>query len=560
MDMTQKRLFATLDPFLEGGEIMGRAVANTGFLEALLRADPFDGYHFFLPGLEQCQGLERQLTRRFPELSASGRVALFTRLELPARLASTRYHCFHLSDCITSPAWLARLRNSVAPELFPVTSMTHTLSYPRYAQDFLAHLWPGTSARDVVVASSRAGQAVLLAAWKHLREAYGLDFSSFPQPAVERIPLGFDCDRYVPAEPDERQALREAQGIRPGQTALLALGRLSHSSKMDLLPLLRAVQRLLREGLDPASIRLVLAGWVRPGDDYPGTLRALARNLGVELVIEASPSEQAKLELLRAADIFVSPSDNLQETFGLTLLEAQAMGLPVLVSDWDGYRDLVEDGVTGLLIPTIGPADTDFADRLGQLWFDNQHHLLLAQSTAVDVSALAKALGGLLADPQRRAAMGRAGRDLARRFDWPRIVERYVALWDDLWTRPVDEAKARAARHPLQMPAGRVFAAHPSRHFGPELRVRWSQTGQAVYRGRDAAPVYAGVQALLDPEALRTALFLARAPIAATTLAERLAAAKELDAEQARFLVLWALKQDLLERVESDDLSTGREG
>jgi hypothetical protein len=45
--MQTMRIWGTLDPFVEGGEVMGRKVANAGFLDALLAADPFDAYHFF---------------------------------------------------------------------------------------------------------------------------------------------------------------------------------------------------------------------------------------------------------------------------------------------------------------------------------------------------------------------------------------------------------------------------------------------------------------------------------------------------------------------------------
>src|SRR6185437_4529883 len=48
-----------------------------------------------------------------------------------------------------------------------------------------------------------------------------------------------------------------------------------------------------------------------------------------------------------AGDLFVSLSDGIQETFGLTPVEAMAAGLPVVVSDWNGYRDTVRDGVEG---------------------------------------------------------------------------------------------------------------------------------------------------------------------------------------------------------------------
>ena len=62
--------------------------------------------------------------------------------------------------------------------------------------------------------------------------------------------------------------------------------------------------------------------------------------------------EATRRSVWHAADVFVSPSDNIQETFGLAVLEAMASGLPVVASDWDGYRDLVADGETGFLVPT----------------------------------------------------------------------------------------------------------------------------------------------------------------------------------------------------------------
>ena len=46
-----------------------------------------------------------------------------------------------------------------------------------------------------------------------------------------------------------------------------------------------------------------------------------------------------------AADVFCSLSDNIQETFGLTPIEAMAAGLPVVVTDWDGYKDTVRNGI-----------------------------------------------------------------------------------------------------------------------------------------------------------------------------------------------------------------------
>jgi glycosyltransferase involved in cell wall biosynthesis len=67
-----------------------------------------------------------------------------------------------------------------------------------------------------------------------------------------------------------------------------------------------------------------------------------------------------------AADIFISLADNIQETFGLTPIEAMASGLPVVVTDWDGYKDTVRDGIVGFRLATWMPRPgqgDDFAYR-----------------------------------------------------------------------------------------------------------------------------------------------------------------------------------------------------
>ncbi|CAO0821436.1 hypothetical protein DFAR_2330023 [Desulfarculales bacterium] len=83
--------------------------------------------------------------------------------------------------------------------------------------------------------------------------------------------------------------------------------------------------------------------------------------------------------LLTAVDIFVSPSDNLQETFGLAIIEAMAAGLPVVASDFSGYRDLVAEGRTGFLIPSLGSADYGPLDPLWPLLAD---HIAALQTPA----------------------------------------------------------------------------------------------------------------------------------------------------------------------------------
>ena len=78
--MKKSGVFGTLDPFLEDGPILGRRVANMGFLRALLARDPFEAYHFFLADKPLRDSLSAALADFVPELAASGRLAVMNRV------------------------------------------------------------------------------------------------------------------------------------------------------------------------------------------------------------------------------------------------------------------------------------------------------------------------------------------------------------------------------------------------------------------------------------------------------------------------------------------------
>src|SRR5258708_36177629 len=175
-------------------------------------------------------------------------------------------------------------------------------------------------------------------------------------------------------------------------------------SKGDLGPLLIALSNLLSREV---KTHLLLAG-----DDTQTNearrLTALASELGCiqSLTIWPNPSAKDKHMLYSGADIFVSPSDNIQETFGLTVAEALSYGLPAVVSDWDGYRDLVTDGETGFLVPSLFPSSVENLElhdcRVSMLEED-----CLAQSTTIDIPVLSEKIQTLVHNPALRRQMGR---------------------------------------------------------------------------------------------------------------------------------------------------------
>ena len=142
-----------------------------------------------------------------------------------------------------------------------------------------------------------------------------------------------------------------------------------------------------------------------------------------------------------AADLFLSLVDNPQETFGLAPVEAMAAGLPVVVSDWDGYRYTVSDGIEGFRIPTLAPAQAQQGEELA---LQHDHGLLsyqdyvgaVAQHVAVDTEAAAAAIARLADDPPLRERMGDAGRQTVQeRFNWPVVARLHHQLYAELAER-----------------------------------------------------------------------------------------------------------------------------
>ncbi|MDR1124562.1 MAG: glycosyltransferase family 4 protein [Deltaproteobacteria bacterium] len=571
--MKKKKIWATLHPFYEGGDVLGRKVANLGFIKALLRSDPFDEYHFFLDRPEACKNMEEVLREDFPALWEGGRFGLRLRGELPYRLAGERFFCFHLSDCFVLFTSLMQARSAYSRDIFPITAPTHSLSYSEYGRAFLQHLWAGVSGRDAVVATSRCGRDVVEGMYGSLRAAYALDAGSFPAPGVKIVPLGVEPGEFPSPGAKEKlgREKRARLGIAPfGEaTVFLLFARLTYLSKMDLLPLLRVFKRAEGLGLRPGSYQLILAGWQEEGDAFSGEFKNLAANLGIRCSLVPRPDNDERKALFAAADVFLSPADNLQETFGLTILEAAVSGLPVIASDFDGYKDLVLPGQTGLLVPTLGPAATPDTDVRSSFTSAGEYHLRLAQQCVVEPAAMARAVAGLALDPALRRRLGEAARKrVLAEFSWKAIIKRYVALWEELAAKPLrpdEEERVRRAVHPAFPPYMEIFGDYFSARLGSSpassgensaennggqsRRVRWSRSGEAVYRGLDFPVIYQLLDAEIKLEQLKRLLFAARRPLPLEELRRQCPAPAHGQGARADrdFLLLWALKHDLLE-------------
>jgi len=496
--------FEPEDYLLDGPKLMGRQAAGNGFLRAAVagaRGAMLWGYTPSRASGETFSEVVRQI-----DPAAKPKWIPSDRLDLLAQVGALFFSGPDLGS-------LAKLRLRAGVAAYSLVGVTHTVASHRVMDGITGLLAAPVMPWDALICTSRAALAtvedMLAAEADYLRWRFGTP--RLLQPRLPVIPLGVHRRDFV-FRPGERQAARRQFGIADDEVVALFAGRLSLHAKAHPHAMYVGLQRaaeatgkrvvLLQSGRFAAP---ALEGRLKQGAAaYCPSVRALFADGGVPEVYRRSWA---------AADLFVSLSDNIQETFGLTPLEAMAAGLPVLVTDWDGYRDTVRDGIDGFRVPTWMPpagSGTQFATAY-ETGADNYDYYCgrTSQMVSVDFRVLTERLADLVANAELRRTLGESGRARVRElFDWKVVFAQYQRLWAELGEIRARERAAGAngagAGHPACAP-GRLdpfhaFRHHPSRSIGPATQVRRiANASQATFAALAADPLFSwGGRALPD--------------------------------------------------------------
>ena len=341
----------------------------------------------------------------------------------------------------------AQWRQSVGAGAFSLLGQIHTISTSTalgFLQDLLIE---PVQSWDALICSSNAGrevvQRVLDLREQQLLERIGARSLSVnvPRPQLPVIPLPLPVEAF--AKSDSSAEAKRALGLTEDSAVVLWLGRLSLLTKLDPWPTYQILEQVAQRLKQP--LVLVECG----PDDQPSTCEHLnahrklcpsvqfVRLGGVQPV-----SEETKHQALAAADVAVSLVDNPQETFGLAVAEAMAAGVPLVVSDWNGYRDLVRNGIDGFRVPTRWASVAQQASvPLGwqQLLGLEPYPKVagaLGQLVQVDTQAAEAALLTLLTRAELRRAMGAAACQRALETFHPNLIMSQIeALFLDLQER-----------------------------------------------------------------------------------------------------------------------------
>ena len=246
---------------------------------------------------------------------------------------------------------------------------------------------------DAVIAVSKHDHATLL-------ELFDLD------PArVSVVPNGIDADVYTPRHAPE---VLRGYGVDPDVPYVLFLGRITRQKGIGHF--LAAARRL------PTDVQVVICAGDADTEELSGEVVAAVDALRAERphvawIQEMVPRENA-IALYSHAAVFCCPS--VYEPFGIINLEAMACETPVVASRVGGIPDVVVPGETGELVPLVArsAADPEPENR---------------DAFAAD---LADAMAALLADPERRARQGRAGRQrVIDEFGWDAVARKVQGVY-----------------------------------------------------------------------------------------------------------------------------------
>lgn len=461
------------------GKVMGRQSAGLSFIRAIADSRPGKVWCYASTPSE-AKGCAQTLA----DLGSPRTGVIWVPADQPHRLSDPGI-LFRPDPGIGQHAW-HRLSQSTS-RAYSLCGITHTISSHGPMSAFAEYLSTPIESWDAVICTSRAAREAIRSVIEQQAEFLTERFAAkrFTLPQLPVIPLGTHTKDFEFTE-DERLESRARLGISSEEVVVLFAGRLIIHGKAHPLPMYIALEAASKG----KKVVLIQAGQA-PNQEILKIFEEDPKRFcpSVRTIIIDGKDFGAYRSAWASADVFTSLSDNIQETYGLTPIEAMAAGIPVVVSDWNGYKDTIIHNEVGFRVPTISlspNSGVNLAHRydIGLSNFD-YYSGYASQLVAVDINAAEQAYSILIDNAELRRKMGQAGAQRARAyFDWKVIIQKYYELWAELEERRRSDSQL----YPPLSRRQRPDRADPFTMFAHYPTFRISSATKFRLRVENAAP------------------------------------------------------------------------
>ena len=428
-------LFYQNDGFnIKGDSIMGRQAAGWSFLKSLILSRNYNKLGIYLRYAADkdilLKDIEPLLSEDFKEIEIE---TIGYRNPLPTE----KYGGIQLPG--PNIIDFANARSLFGHHKYSLCGITHTTASHAIMDSFSALVTEHVMPWDAIICTSESvfntANRIIDARNEFLKTRFEKKKTFIPKLPI--IPLGINCDDFD-FDDNFIKNSRDHFEIAEDDIVISYVGRLSFHAKSHHIPMYLALENCAQNMKKDVKIHLLQCGWFA-NDSIKKTFIEETQILcpSVNCVFVDGIDQFLKYKTLAASDIFMSLSDNIQETFGLTPLEAMAAGKPVIVSDWNGYRSTVRDNKDGYRVKSysLGPG---FGEDLAYQYMMNviDYDMYVGQSVmnvAIDVEDCINKLKILIEDKEKRVEFGINGKKRANSsFSWNIILSEYEELYNEL--------------------------------------------------------------------------------------------------------------------------------
>ncbi len=526
--------------------LLGRQVAGESFLRGFVKNAELDDFYCYTDHPGKFDLFKKQIRGyRQNKLNAGWINPLeINKLRDPGCV-------FYSGPGLDGFAWQ---RQHIARNAFSLCGLTHTTCSKEAMEAFGGLVTGPLEEWDALICTSQSVKTTVEYALgnyaEHLAERGGGKFDIRVQLPI--LPLGINCDEFVrPKTADAYVAdFKNQHNIAPDDVVILYVGRLASHAKAHPLPMYQALEKAAAK--TKKKIHLVQSGWfATEGIERQFKEGAAKFCPSVNCIFIDGRDKNTREHIWHVGDIFTTLSDNIQETFGITPLEAMAAGMPVVATDWDGYRETVRDGIDGFLVRTTMPkpgAGKPLSYRY-QIGIDHYDRYIgqVSLFTNVDTDHCADAFLKLVEDPELRQKMGEAGRKRATSdFDWNVLIPRYQDLWAQLADiRLAANSHKPKVAVPLIDDPFALYAHYPTELMSEDTRIMLQKGAKGSVAKYYNDPLGNGVVNLIPKEETLEEM-LACIDTAGEVSIRELAEQNDLMPERAILFVGWLAKMDLV--------------